>query len=868
MRRSVASWAVVAAVGMVGACGGGEGGGAASNPGPYNLSGTLAVAESSAVDSDLNDVLQSDRSSNGDPTEAQPLETPVQLVGTVNAAGAGPAGANSDDGDHDDYFSVSLVAGQVVELEAAADIAQADVDLYLLTAPSTAGQLPTEVGASQSTTSRFECVTITTSGNYLVNVAIFRGASTYNLRIAAPGSAGSCAQRTTAANFDPTQLLAQPKAQAAVSAQSLQRSSGLTSIGQGGGPQLLQLPATATLRRQGLDTVSKTLVGASSGTRNLSSAEKEPPVITALKYAKALSASGVYDYVQPNWMMRRLVLTGTFPPSDTRYFNQRWHYELINLPAAMNRLHAAALPQTRQRPVVAVIDEGVMLDHPDIRPQLFSSGRAFVTNSTDTGDRASGDDVSQAADGATFHGTHVAGTVGASTFDSYGGAGVAPMALILPLRVFPRNTDASSLDVIQAMRYAAGLSNNSGTLPARRADVINLSLGSDRACDPGYASVVREVRAQGTVVLAASGNSALTTVGSPANCAGVIAVGAVDPSGLPASYSNTGSDLDLVAPGGATQQASDRVYSDIGTFVNGARQAGFGGLAGTSMATPHVSGVIALMRYINPSITPGQIDTLIQNGTLTSGAGSTSRNDDYGHGRIDADKAVVAAFSSVGSTVPEAPVRVVASPSTIDFGSFRSTATFNLQADAGVSESVVSVASNSAAVQVAPVANAVDGRGLGTYAITVSRTGLPDGTSFPQIVVTLSPSRTLTIPLSIRKVPAGAARVADLGPIYVLLIDPDTKDVVTAVQATHTGSSYTWSVSGYSKPSVWVIAGGDPNNDDIVCQPGEPCGDLPVISLGGDRTDLDFQVVPLSSISTQAAGTGGRGWHRTPGATP
>ncbi len=861
VRKGVVLAAAMAAV--LSACGGGGGGG---SEGPYSLSGTISVAESSAVDSDLNDVLQSNRSQNNSPNAAQPIETPVTLVGTVNLANTGPAGATRA-GDPNDYFSVALVAGQVVELEAAADMADADLDLYVLSLSQT------QLGFSAGQTSRFECITITRNDNYYVHVTASRGASTYNLRIGAPGSAGNCPQSATAASFDPTQLLAQPKAQAVDAAQTVQRNAGVTPLSQSAGPQLLQLPSTASLRRQGLQALSKSVAGSSAGVSTTNAdTDEDPPTIVALKYAKALQATGAYDYVQPNWIMQRLALTGTFPPSDPRYVDQRWHYELINLPSAMARIDAAGYPVTRQRPVVAVVDEGVMLDHPDLQPQFFSNGRAFVTSPSDTGNRASGDDVSTAANNPTFHGTHVAGTIAAQTFDAYGGAGVAPMAQILPLRVFtPGSSGASSLDVIQAMRYAAGLSNSSNTLPSRRADVINLSLGSDRACDSAYASVVREIRAQGTVVVAASGNSNGAPVGSPANCDGIISVGAVDAQRGIASYSNIGSALSLVAPGGDGAQF---IYSDIGRFLNSTRQPFFGGQQGTSMATPHVSGVVALMRYINPDLSPGQIDTLLTGGALTDDLGTAGRDSVFGWGLINADKAAAAAFASTSTPVTETPVLVVASPSVIDFGSFQSSATFTLSADTGNSETVVSIASSNAAITVSAVNSGVN-RGLGTYTVTVNRTSLPVGTSFESLAVTLTPSRTLTVPLSITKLAVNTGpRVGNLGPIYVLLIDPDDIDpdgrqkVVQTILATPGTSGYTWSAVGYNKSRVWVVAGGDPDNDGIVCQPGEPCGELPTFTLTGNRADLNFQVTPLSSISTQSVAPGGQGWRRTQLTTP
>jgi serine protease len=286
--------------------------------------------------------------------------------------------------------------------------------------------------------------------------------------------------------------------------------------------------------------------------------------------------------------------------------------------------------------LVAVIDDGIVSDHPDLAPQLYSAGRAFISVNTEgDADRTSAENLATAADQPVFHGTHVAGTVGAATFDGIGGAGTAPMAQLLPLRVFPANSGARTIDVIAAMRYAAALSNRTGFVPNKRADVINMSLGSDNPCDGAYRTAIADVRAAGTIVVVAAGNSGRNNsgvraaVGSPANCTGAIAVSATDARRKIANYSSTGSEVVVAGPGGDASVsttgsgAPDNVYSDIGTFdANGQRQPAFGGMQGTSMASPHVAGVMALMRYVNPQLTVAQVDTLLS----TTGAGGITMN--------------------------------------------------------------------------------------------------------------------------------------------------------------------------------------------------------------------------------------------------
>ena len=876
------------------ACGGGGGGGDGGSPPPppppppppatYNLSGTLAVAPTAAVDGDTNDVNQSPYVINDDLARAQALSAPVTLVGTVNVVNTGPQGRNFAPGDADDYFIADLVAGQVVELEFASDPAQADVDLYVFNGAFTIG------GASDGVDSRYECVRVATSGRYYINVYAFRNASIFNLRIGAPGSAGSCANVTAPLAAARGQLLAQARPQAAQArARSVAR---LQAAGVRGAqlegaaaalPQLLQLPGSAALQTRARQTLAGEPVAralTAQAAESAAAAPTEPETVRLQKLAKRLRGEGAFAYVQPNWIENRFATVGEFPPSDRGYSYQRWHYEQINLPAAMSRITQLAT-QPVQRPIVAVIDDGVVLDHPDLSPQLFSAGRSFISNTTaGDGNSATGDNPSRPADEPVFHGTHVAGTAGAATYDGIGGAGTAPMALILPLRVFPPDRGAAQVDVINAMLYAAGITNNSGTLPARRADVINLSLGGDRPCDAAYQDAVTRVRNAGVIVVAAAGNSGRNdigqraAVGSPANCTGVVAVSALDAQRQLARYSNTGAQIALAAPGGNTgasttgNGAPDGVYSAVATFdANGTRQPSFGAMQGTSMASPHVAGVMALMRYVNKDLTVTQVDNLLAAGALSDEIGAAGRDIDFGFGVVNALKAVNAALGAAGTPPPPAPAgSVQATPSSIDFGSFQTSATLTLALSAAGTETVSSVTSDNAAVTVTPTAIDNTTR-LGTYTVAVNRAALPVGGSFPRLTVTLSPARSFTVQLSVTKpVTGGGTAAGDVGPLYVLLINPDTGSVVRTVLATRSASGYTWASTAWPFAKVQITAGGDLNNDDIICQRGEPCGafpvlapgrDLTVVTLSGNRSDISFEVAPLSGISPQAAPGGG-----------
>ena len=202
--------------------------------------------------------------------------------------------------------------------------------------------------------------------------------------------------------------------------------------------------------------------------------------------------------------------------------------------------------------------------------------------------------------------------------------------------------------------------------------MINLSLGAQAACPSSVRDVIQQVRAQGVIVVAAAGNNSGQPVSTPANCQGAIAVSAISYSGALARYSNVGPEVAVTAPGGDQQRQSpvgpDEIFSTHATFGTSSttRTPNYVGLQGTSMATPHVAGVMALMRAVNPIITPAEVDTLFASGSLTDDIGASGRDTQFGFGMINALKAITAAN---GGTPPPAGLPTLALSATrLEFG--------------------------------------------------------------------------------------------------------------------------------------------------------------------------------------------------------
>jgi serine protease len=836
-------------------CGGSGGASDAGSDLPgagVRLSGTLSVPAGAAVDSDLNDVNQLGRTRNNDLATAQALTAPVLLVGSVNRPGTGPAGSNQVEGDTTDAYVLDLQAGDLVELEFAPGTtdntaqATADLDLYVV---SNDGAL---TGTSDSSDGHYECVRITQAARYYLKIEAFKQAAAYTLRAgpAATPTTG-CTATATRATFDPGELVAQSRTPTPGMATALSTSA----VAMPRGPHLITLPASTATRKTALaQQASATNATGALDTR-----------LETLRYAKTLRATGAYDYVEPNWRLETSTTIGTFPPNDLHYGEQRWHHDLIALPAAINRIQA--LPaQPAQRPVIAVIDTGVMLDHPDLQPQLASLGRAFVTDRL-PGDhnQANGDDQRLPEDNAVSHGTHVAGTAAAATFNGIGVAGVAPMARLMPLNVFGRNGSAKTIDILQAMLYAAGLDNNAGVLPARRADVINLSMGSPGACSVAFQDTINRVRAAGTLVVVAAGSKADNASGQraevqqPANCAGAIAVGAIDSDRQLSRYANTGTTLTVAAPGGDLGPAgiasgfSEGIFSTLVNFTgDGQRVAGVGPQQGSSMAAPQVSGVLALMRYLDPELSPEAVDTLFASGQLTDDLGAAGRDTSTGWGLINARKAVEAVLApqSAASSVASGAATLGVYPARLDLGSLRSTATLDLVVTAGkrsgVTDTVVAARSSSPAITLR-TGTADATVSLSRQLVAIDRRLLPtDGTHRITLTLTLRSGAELTVPVTLDRPAGSASSGAGWGPVYLTLSDPDTGRVLHTVVVHAAQGRYQWQFPGYRRARVALQASTDPSNAGGVCQQGAACGNGPGLSAGqavalsGDQSGLDM----------------------------
>lgn len=325
--------------------------------------------------------------------------------------------------------------------------------------------------------------------------------------------------------------------------------------------------------------------------------------------------------IERNGMYYRTALK---TPNDA-FYSAQWHYNQIRLPQAW------AVTTGSRSIRVAVVDSGIDPAHHDL------VGQVDLANAADfTSDQTIRDD--------NGHGTHVAGTIGAASNNGLLVAGVLWDVEILPVKVFRATGGSENWRIVEGMLYAAGLLNDPGKpfnpLPA---DIINLSLGGVQSSL--MEDAVRLIDAAGIIMVAATGNESRSTVSYPAAYPEVIAVGATgrvdknDPDGLTspplARYSNYGPGIDVVAPGGGERNPHDYVWSTYPSYLSASRSA-YMGMAGTSMATPHVAGVIGLM--LANGIPKNDVREILYRTSME--IGGTGYNTRYGYGLVNAYWAV------------------------------------------------------------------------------------------------------------------------------------------------------------------------------------------------------------------------------------
>lgn len=801
----------------------------------YSLSGQISAPANFTIDTDTNDP-QSVETANNNLATAQELPNPAVLGGFV-AGGVGTGNSGSGDrfanrSDRSDFYRVSLTNGQQIWLEIS-DWSVAGVDLDLLLYNAQGILVDFSVGLSDT-----ESLTVASSGDYTIEVFANAGYSNYLLGVEPTSSASrQTAQGMTATSpLLPGQLIVD-YADAAVlgSAGITTRATALNMVALQtavGAPSLMTIehwPAptkVAELKARGA-------IGAGTAQK-----------LTTFLHLKTLASDSRIASISANYQ-----LTPQLVPNNSLFW-QQWHYPRINLPQAWDI-------STGSGSLVAVADTGVYLAHTDLSGNL-SAGYDFISDPNRSLDGDGIDDnPDDPGDGglsgsSSWHGTHVAGTVAALTNNNRGVAGVAFGAKVMPLRVLGAD-GGSSYDIRQAVLYAARLSNASGTLPAQRADVLNLSLGCQSCYSAADQSAYQQAYDAGVIIVASAGNSNTSSPGYPASYAGVVSVSATDRNDQRAPYSNFGGNVDVAAPGGSQSlSASDGVLSTLVDESSSSRRDGYAFYQGTSMAAPHVAGVAALMKSLYPALTPAQFDSALSSGAIVDDLGVAGRDDQFGHGRINALKAVQHAQALAGGTAATA---LVANPSEVDMGISQSAATVEI--DKVGSQSIAVSAVNDNASWLTVEVQSVDSNGLGRYRFVAQRENLAGGAY--QATVTFSADNGSELRVRVSLVQGDTASTG-VGHIWLMLLDQDQNVLKVVGLDPDINGKYPYRIDGLQAGSYYLLASTDSDNDAYLCDGGEACGVYPTVGvltpfdIVADTSAADFIVLFGGSLAVDAQG--------------
>lgn len=469
-------------------------------------------------------------------------------------------------------------------------------------------------------------------------------------------------------------------------------------------------------------------------TLDMATMSAEESTQSAIRTAKVLSQRDDVEYAQVNY-----VVDIAAEPMDPGYA-QQWHYR-NNGPGAGESAGGINLPQAwdistgNAGIVVAVIDTGILPNHPDITGSANHLGGFDMITSTFTSQDNDGRDPDPTDEGdavaagecpplfinpprgSSWHGTHVAGTVGVVNSDNNTGvAGVSWNGGVVSVRVLGK-CGGSVGDINDAIRWAAGMTVPGVPDNANPAQVINMSLGAPIPCanSPATQAAITDVVNRGVTVVVAAGNDARDAANAmPASCNGVITVAAGDENGdLVTRFSNFGPLVDILAPGGDTQGSSGAPGGVLSTV-----QGGYAFYNGTSMASPHVAGVAALMLSVDPTLTPQDIEAVLENSAMTRTAAQCP--EPCGAGLLDAH----AALQAVGQPLLPAALSVAPSDIRMDNGDTQQLVANVSTGGSGVDGVEVRFTSSDTSIlTVSPATKTTDTAGNATTTVTALQKG-------------------------------------------------------------------------------------------------------------------------------------------------
>ena len=400
------------------------------------------------------------------------------------------------------------------------------------------------------------------------------------------------------------------------------------------------------------------------------------PIAQVEAIAERIEAQPDVEFAQPDYIDRIAAVPADpcYASSGSGACSGGFQWDLFEAAGGINMPPAWNVTTGVSNLFVAVVDTGALFNHPDLANRLIGGYDMIISSgfvSSNDGDNRDADasdpgdwnsagqcGTGSAAASSSWHGSHVAGTIGARANNGAGVAGINWVSRIVPVRALGRCGGFSS-DIADGIVWASGSAVPGVPANPNPARVINLSLGGTRSsqtCDAVYQSAINTALANNTVLAVSAGNgNQSASFNTPGNCAGVITVAATGRTGGRASYSNFGSLVEIAAPGGDFALAAPNDLGILSTISSSATSPGalvYSQYYGTSMAAPHVTGVVSLMLSVRPALTPAQVLSKIQTSAraFPVGTGTDCTTLICGAGILDAGAAVAAAAGIASTT--------------------------------------------------------------------------------------------------------------------------------------------------------------------------------------------------------------------------
>nr|WP_233061222.1 S8 family serine peptidase [Parvularcula mediterranea] len=842
----------------------------------FTLSGNLAASQFLSVDGDTNDTF-SELRLNNDFISAQTISNPSIVKGFVTVIDPPGSGRfNFFSTDQFDVYSFTGFSGQQIFLEAA-DFDQAtpalnDIDLILY------DSLGIAQAVSMSIDGAYEALSVPSDGQYFIAVQARSGASNYTLSLSSIAGPISLGTDRIVQNLQPNAVILNgpPVTDAGIAFVDAFEHSNFSgsdaSVLRSADVRIVDLQGARSLVEDDVDEFVADRSNVFAGIGLPSSYHSQSPeflLLALLDRLNRLEGRDLFTAIEAGSTLQAL----NSDPVPLRSIN--WNLYDIGWEAAEAQLTGLTFAKT---PVVAVIDSGYFTAHSDLRTQIIDQ-RDFVAAQFDgDGFDAEAEEIVRPGDNPAchgFHGTHVATTAAASSGDG-GMIGVAPQSEIIALKIgFSSGPRCKQFfgDLAQAIRYAARLPNASNALPPKKADVINMSLGY-RQPDPSVSAAIDAAVAEGVIVVAGVGNDSAAVINYPASFPNVIGVAATDFRRSRAHYSTFNSMVDIAAPGGDVRvDANGDGYGDgiLGGIATLSGVAGFRQdytlMNGTSMASPTVSGGIALMKAISPTLTQADVEGMLASGRLTEDIGAQGYDIETGYGLMSLPKMINAALEFSGGNPSELPDLILSSPSQVSFGILAQDVSISVERIRGLDNRIQgitlspSLRTSSGGEWISLVNSETDADGFGTYTFRANRQILGLGTFQGTIGFEQSNGSTLNIPVSLTN--ASDEGTGTTGAIFFVVERlNEAGEFVTAVddyriEEGASGGSAIASISGLRAGSYRVIYGTDMDSDNLICDEGELCGALPFNSSRFDDTievdqnlsGLDFSLNDLSGVA-------------------